>query len=70
MSAEEHYFENLLTAYARGGFELYNKISECDSNLEELNTETKETIQTCATYVIEHCDWDEKAVERMLKIKM
>lgn len=70
MSAEEHYFENLLAAYARGGLDMYNKISESDSNLEELDVEVKEAIETCAIHIIELCEWDEKEVGKMLKIKL
>jgi len=57
MSNEEHYFENLLFAYKRGGIEYYERCKETDSNMQYLSQDTKRAIEICASYVIDCCGW-------------
>ena len=66
MSPEEHYFENLLFAFARGGNDCYDKVVENDPNLEWFNADVKEAIETCAIYVIDCCEWDKDNVNKLL----
>ena len=62
MSNEEHYFENLLFAYSRGGVERYDKVKEHDSNIQYLTNDVKRAIETCASYVIDCCNWNPEVI--------
>ena len=66
MSPEEHYFENLLFAYKRGGIEQYERCKETDSNTQYLSQDTKRAIETCASYVIDCCGWKPEDLEDFL----
>ena len=57
MSPEEHYFENLLYAFASGGMEAYHKQEEIDSNTQYFSKETEQAIKICADYFLDCCDW-------------
>lgn len=57
MSNEEHYFENLLFSYKRGGVDQYNMCKQNDSNIQYLSSDVKRAIETCASYVIDCCGW-------------
>lgn len=59
MSPEEHYFENLLHAYKNGGGEQYEKCKSSDCNPRYFSKETKKAIETCATYIIDCCGWEQ-----------
>lgn len=67
MSPEEHYFENLLFAFERGGNESFDKVVENDSNPEWFNDDVKKAIETCAIYVIDCCKWDKGNVNKLLQ---
>ena len=62
MSNEEHYFENLLFAYSRGGIETYDKVTENDPNIRYLTDDVKRSIEICATYVIDCCNWEQNVL--------
>ena len=68
MSPEEHYFENLLFAFANGGIDYYDRVTENDSNLEWLSADVKKAIETCAIYVIDCCKWNEDNVNKLLTL--
>ena len=65
MSNEEHYFENLLFAYSRGGDDM-NKVKKNDSNIQYLDNDVKHAIETCATYIIDCCGWDSSVLRDFL----
>ena len=62
MSTQEHYFENLLYAFKRGGFENYEKCKEHDLNIEYLSSEEKAAIEICAYYVLDCCEFKQDNV--------
>lgn len=62
MSNEEHYFENLLFAYKRGGIELYEICRQTDSNTKYLDDSVKKSIEMCAIYVIDCCNWEQNVL--------
>ena len=64
MSNQEHYFENLLFAYTRG---TYDECHRFDSNIKWLTDEEKAAIETCATYIIDCCNWDKDVVKAFLE---
>ena len=66
MSPEEHYFENLLFAFAKGGNEFYGKVVENDSNPKWFDADVKKAIETCAVYVIDCCEWGKDNVSKLL----
>lgn len=57
MSNEEHYFENLLCSYKRGGQEQYDLCKKIDSNIRYLGNDVKRAIEICASYIIDCCEW-------------
>lgn len=63
---EEHYFENLLFAYAKYDDEGYDKVKQNDSNIEYFDQDVKQSIEICATYVIDCCDWDKEKLSKFL----
>lgn len=67
MSNEEHYFENLLFAYKRGGAERYDQCKKDDSNIMYLSDDVKRAIETCASYVIDCCGWEKEILDDFLK---
>lgn len=66
MSNEEHYFENLLFSYKRGGQERYDLCKKIDSNIEYLNEDIKKAIEICASYVIDCCGWRKEDLGKFL----
>lgn len=66
MSPEEHYFENLLYAYKRGGNGSYETCRENDVNTQYFSKETKLAIETCAAYIIDCCGWEQNVLEDFL----
>lgn len=66
MSNEEHYFENLLYAYARGGYEGYDRCKTYDSNIGYLSDDVKRAIEICVSYVIDCCGNGEKWLKAFL----
>ena len=66
MSPQEHYFENLLYAYKRGGDGSYETCRENDINTQYFSKETKLAIETCAAYVIDCCGWKQSVLEDFL----
>lgn len=63
MSPQEHYFENLLFAFVRGGREQFNKCKENDKgNLHWLDDNESKAIVTCAIYIIDCCNWNPEVV--------
>lgn len=67
MSNEEHYFENLLFAYANSDGHTYvNELIPNDSNLRYLTKEQVFAIQTCAVYIIDCCGWNPLVVKCFL----
>ena len=62
MSPEEHYFENLLFAYKRGGDGSYETCREKDANIKYFSNETKLAIETCAAYIIDCCGWEQNTL--------
>ena len=60
MSNEEHYFENLLFAYSKGGMEQYDLCKQKDSNIQYLDEKVKFAIESCASYIIDCCDWQKE----------
>ncbi len=67
MSNEEHYFENLLFAYKRGGIEQYERCKETDSNIQYLSQDTKRAIENCASYLIDCCGWEKETLNDFLE---
>ena len=67
MSNEEHYFENLLFAYSRGGSDQYDKLKKIDSNIQYLSEEAKHAIEVCASYIIDCCGWEKDTLGDFLK---
>lgn len=67
MSPQEHYFENLVCAFARLENEGYNNVKKHDSNPEYFGQDVKEAIEICAVYVIDICNWDKEKVTKLLK---
>ena len=59
MSNQEHYFENLLFSYKRGGSEQFESCKQNDSNIKYLSTDVKRAIEICASYVIDCCGWEQ-----------
>ena len=59
MSNEEHYFENLLFSYKRGGSDQYELCKCKDSNIQYLNDDVKRAIEICASYIIDCCGWNQ-----------
>ena len=57
MSSQEHYFENLLFSYKRGGGEQYEMCKQNDSNNQYLSNNVKRAIEIWASYVIDGCGW-------------
>ena len=66
MSSQEHYFENLMYAFARFGHEGYNNTQKYDINCKYFEQDVKEAIEICATYVIDICNWDKEKVTKLL----
>ena len=66
MSPEEHYFENLLFSYARGGKEQYIKCKTHDLNVPYFSEEIKHAIETCSTYIIDCCGWKQDTLQNFL----
>jgi len=68
MSDQEHYFENLLFAYARSdGSKFIEDLIPNDSNLKYFGPEVKKAIETCAVYIIDCCNWNPKVVGDFLQ---
>lgn len=66
MSNEEHYFENLLFAYARGGYGSYDQCKKDDSNIRYLSDDVKRAIEICVSYVVDCCGNDEEWLKAFL----
>lgn len=66
MSNEEHYFENLLFAYARDGYGGYDQCKKDDSNIKYLSDDAKRAIETCVSYVVDCCGWKEEWLKAFL----
>ena len=66
MSAEEHYFENLLCAYIRHSDQYINELLPDDPNIKWFSKETKRAIEICASYLIDCCNWDPNVLSNFL----
>lgn len=67
MSPEEHYFENLIFAFAKGGLDEYDKVVENDCNTKWFSQDVKHAIEICAIYVIDCCQWNKDKVSELLE---
>jgi len=63
MSPQEHHFENLLVAFAKGGRDsFYNCEKHDNGNLQWLDDNERKAIVTCAIYIIDCCNWNPDVV--------